>query len=136
MNPIDQRHANPQATRCPVFWRRIGTPFAWFLALYPWGAIVCLIVTFVLFGVRMESFGATVYAGAFKSNPVSMAGVLSFVGLLLFPVGIVWCVVMRIAVNRGLANKGVWRVCLILGSGFLILPLWVLILMVLGWGVK
>jgi len=114
-NPIDQRHANPTATHCPVFWRRFGTPLAWFLALYPLVAIVCMAATIgslCLWAVAFGTKDTKIFDAILNSMLITLWGG----GALLLPIGIAWCVVMRIAVNRGLASKSTWWTCLALGG--------------------
>ena len=133
-NPIDQRHANPKATGCPVFWRNFGTPFAWFLAAYPWIAIACMwiVVPIIFLGVIWcrEALGIKTNEESLFLFLLPTIG-LYVVGLLLLPVGVVWCIVMRIAVNRGLADRGTWWACLVLGglpaSPFLLILLTLLV---------
>jgi len=40
---------------------------------------------------------------------------LFVVGVLLFPVGVAWCVMMWLAWRDGLASRRLWDVCTLLG---------------------
>jgi len=57
------------------------------------------------------------------SMPEIMWVVFIVEGALLLPVSIAWCVVMRTAVNRGLADKDIWKVCCMMVGFWTIYPL-------------
>ena len=122
-NPIDQRHANPTGTCCPVFWRRFGTKFAWFLALYPWvaGAVIVLLalLTFV-FDQGLGAVGMSSVEGTLRRSEVlkTLAACLFVFGVLLYPVGIVWSVRMARAVRNGLAPQKSFLICMLLSLPF------------------
>ena len=121
-NPIDRRHANRKDTGCPVFWRRIGIPVAWFLALYPWAIAVCSIV-FVFIGRRYFP-GLDID----MTNPALISArwpllvfwailwllieILRIGGMFLLPVGVVWFILMAVAVRRGLVRTRTFIACL------------------------
>jgi len=135
MNPIDQRNANRKATGCPVFWRNVGTPFAWFLALYPWGVfgigVAILPIIDAVSGLKAIGIPAS---GVFQLQNFlgTLVRCLGAFGFLLLPAALVWCVVMRTAVDSGLAPKLDWWCCVVVGGGFLVLAAPVLTPMVLA----
>ena len=105
-NPIDQRHANPKATDCPVFWRNFGIPFAWFLALYPWATILCLIVFEIAKSINIF---------AFPEGVEELVWLQAALGNFFLPViGMALCSTMQGAVKLGLVQKRTFWVCLLL----------------------
>jgi len=140
-NPIDQRHANPTATRCSAFWRNFGTKFAWFLALYPWSAIVIIAVTGLIVLVcelGLNATGMPSTAGTLRRSELFVTLMLWLIvcGALLYPVGVVWSIVMTIAVRRGHAPQKPWLICMLVSLPFQsILPFWpvpFVVMLVLG----
>ena len=93
-NPIDRRHTNPTGTRGSGFWQRFGIPFAWFLAIYSWAnPIYFIIVEWLTFG-----YYDSVVCDMARSLAI---GLMVFGLLVLTPVGIVWFILMLVAVLRG-----------------------------------
>ena len=133
INPISRRHMNRTGFGCPVFWRRIGIPAAWFFALYPWTILACHFV-FVFLDRRYfmylsfdmmnpELISARWPLLAFWAILWHLAQVLYIGGLFLLPVGVVWFILMAAAVRRGLVRARTFAACLaILVLAFVLFP--------------
>jgi len=132
-NPIDQRHANPQGIHCPVFWRRFGSRFSLFLAVYPW------VVTTAMYAedaVRMYYYswrnltlpGATLPTALenfLLSNEAWIRGVMEVAMmtlvitgfLFLVPVGLMWWGLTLLAWWRGFVGGWLCLVSTVFGFG-------------------
>ena len=96
---------------CPVFWRQIGTPFAFLVVGWPLLLLLFLVVIIVANIPNQIAFSRILSSVYFL-----VGGLLFIYTIFVWPLhAIIWWVRFGMAVRRGFANRRAWLLCGLLG---------------------
>jgi len=124
-DPIARRNANHRSIDCPGFWRRFGSRFFLFLAVYPWVVVVVLFAC-KMYRLRITRFGFLtlppsidnlLYSDWLREIGEVAVAALCLPALFLFPVGLVWWVMAWNACEKGFVSGRFCLVCSVLFFG-------------------